>query len=114
MATITRTPSNNWKALVLKRGWPAAIKTFRTKQDARDWARRVEDEMVRGAYIDRAPSEKTTLRAAMARYLAEVTPAKAPVHSNGKPVVPNHCWRNWAIIRWLPSHLTTSQRCVLI
>ena len=78
MATITKTPSNRWKALVRKRGWPAAIKTFRTKQDAKDWARRVEDEMVRGAYIDRAPSEKTTLRAAMARYLAEVTPTKSP------------------------------------
>lgn len=78
MATITKTPSNTWKALVRKRGWPTTIKTFRTKQDAKDWSRRVEDDMVRGAYIDRAPSEKTTLRAAMARYLAEVTPTKSP------------------------------------
>ena len=78
VATITKTPSNTWKALVRKRGWPATIKTFRTKQDAKDWARRVEDEMVRGAYIDRAPSEKTTLRAAITRYLAEVTPTKSP------------------------------------
>ena len=28
MATITKTPSNKWKALVRKRGWPATIKTF--------------------------------------------------------------------------------------
>ena len=48
MATITRTPSGTGKALVRKKGWPAAIKTFRTKRDAQDWARRTEDEMVRG------------------------------------------------------------------
>ncbi len=30
MATITRTPSNTWKAIVRKRGWPTTIKTFRT------------------------------------------------------------------------------------
>jgi hypothetical protein len=60
VATSTKTPSNSGKSLVRKRGWPATIETFRTRQDARGWARRVKDEMVRGAYIDRAPSEKTT------------------------------------------------------
>ncbi len=78
MATITRTPSGTWKALVRKKGWPAAIKTFRTKRDAQDWARRTEDEMVRGVYIHRAPSERLTLRDALIRYRAEVTPTKRP------------------------------------
>ncbi len=32
--------------------------------------------MVRGVYIDRAPSERMTLKAALIRYLSEVTPAK--------------------------------------
>jgi len=77
MATITKNAASNWKALIRKRGWPTATKTFRTKKDAQDWARRVEDEMVRGVYIDRAPSERMTLRAAMDRYLAEVTPTKS-------------------------------------
>ena len=54
MAAITKTPSNTWKAIIRKRGWPTTIKTFRTKRDAEDWARRTEDEMVRGVYIDRA------------------------------------------------------------
>ena len=49
MATITKTPSNTWKAIIRKRGWPTTIKTFRTKRDDQDWARRTEDEMVRKA-----------------------------------------------------------------
>lgn len=77
MATITQNSAGNWKAVIRKKGWPTAIKTFRTKKDSRDWARRVEDEMLRGVYIDRAPSERMTLRAAMARYLKEVTPTKS-------------------------------------
>ncbi len=55
MTSVTKTPSGTWKAIIRKRGWPTTIKTFRTKRDAQDWARRTEDDMVRGAYIDRAP-----------------------------------------------------------
>jgi len=78
MASITKTPSKTWKAIIRKRGWPTTIKTFRTKRDAQDWARRIEDDMVRGAYIDRAPSESTTFKSALTRYLAEVSPTKSP------------------------------------
>jgi integrase len=78
MATIVKTPSGTWKALVRKQGWPTAAKTFRTKRDAEDWSRRTEDSMVRGVYIERAPSERLTLSAALDRYLAEVTPTKKP------------------------------------
>jgi hypothetical protein len=67
--TITKNSAGNWKALVRRRGWPTTVKTFRRKRDAFDWARRVEDEMVRGVYVDRTAAERFTLRAAMARYL---------------------------------------------
>jgi len=40
VATITKTPSNTWKAVVRKRGWPVTIDTFRTKRDAADRVRR--------------------------------------------------------------------------
>ena len=76
MATISRTPSKTWKAVVRKTGWPVTIKTFRTKKDAIDWARRTEDEMVRGVYINRADSERTTLKNALKRYLREVSSTK--------------------------------------
>ncbi|RZF27805.1 site-specific integrase [Paraburkholderia sp. UYCP14C] len=76
MATITKTPSGTWKALVRRVGWPSTAKTFRTKRDAEDWARRTEDEMVRGAFIQRAPSEKTTVAVALERYRREIVPTK--------------------------------------
>lgn len=76
MATIVKTPSGTWKAVIRKTGWPTTSKTFRTKRDAEDWSRRTEDEMVRGVFIQRAPAERMTLEAALTRYLREVTPTK--------------------------------------
>ncbi|WP_263770100.1 integrase [Propionivibrio soli] len=79
MATIVKTPSGTWKAVIRKAGFPTTIKTFRLKKDAEDWARRSEDEMVRGLFIQRGPSEQLTFEKAIKRYLAEVTPHKRPL-----------------------------------
>jgi integrase len=84
MATIVKTPSGTWKAVIRKTGWPTTIKTFRLKKDAEDWSRRTEDDMVRGVFIQRAPSERMTFEAAMKRYLSEVTPTKRPLTQNGE------------------------------
>lgn len=78
MATIVQTPSKTWKAVIRKQGWPTTAKTFRTKRDAEDWARRAEDEMARGVFIDRATSGRMTFDKALDRYLREVTPTKRP------------------------------------
>ena len=67
MATLVKTPSGTWKALIRKTGWPTVAKTFRTKRDAEDWSRRTEDEMVRGVYILRSGSERMPLEAALKR-----------------------------------------------
>ncbi len=76
MATFVKTPAGTWKGIIRKRGWPTTIKTFRTKRDATDWARRAEDEMVRGVYIDRVDAERLTLEDALKRYLEEVAVTK--------------------------------------
>lgn len=76
MATITKTPSGTWKAVIRRTGWPTTAKTFRTKRDAEDWARRTEDEMVRGVFIQRTPSEKMTVDKALERYEREIVPLK--------------------------------------
>ena len=76
MATIVKTKSGTWKAVIRKQGWPTKAKTFRTKRDAEDWSRRTEDEMVRGIYIERGSSERFTFDKALDRYLSEVTPTK--------------------------------------
>jgi integrase len=78
MATIVKKPAGSWKAVIRKAGWPMQTKTFRTKRDAEDWARRTEDEMVRGAYIQRATADRMTVAVAVERYLAEVVPTKRP------------------------------------
>jgi len=78
MATLVKTPSGTWKAVIRKTGWPTTSKTFRTKRDAEDWSRRTEDEMVRGVFIERSSSERMTLEKALNRYLLEVSPTKAP------------------------------------
>lgn len=77
MATIVKTPSGTYKALVRRQGWPTVSKNFRTKRDAEDWGRRTEDEMVRGVYIQRSASERLTLKNALERYLREVSPTKS-------------------------------------
>lgn len=76
MATITKTPSGTWKAIIRKTGWPTTIKTFRTKRDAQDWARGVEDEMVRGVHIRRSVAEKLLFSDALDRYGREITVTK--------------------------------------
>lgn len=78
MASITKTSYGTWKALVRKKGKPPVSKSFRTKRDAEDWARGVEDEMVRGIYIKRSEAERMSLDEAVKRYLSEVTPTKKP------------------------------------
>ena len=78
MPTIVKTTSGTWKALVRKTGFPTTIKTFRLKRDAEDWSRRVEDDMVRGMFVHRAPAERLTFEKAIERYIADVTPTKRP------------------------------------
>ena len=84
MATITKTPSGTWKAIIRKVGWPTTSKTFRTKRDAEDWSRRTEDEMVRGVFIQRAQAERLTLENALDRYLKEVSITKSVFTQRGE------------------------------
>jgi hypothetical protein len=84
MATLVKTASGTWKAVIRKRGWPTTVKTFRTKRDAEDWSRRTEDEMVRGVYIQRAASERMSVESAVRRYVVEVTPTKRPSTQAGE------------------------------
>ena len=65
IATIVKTLSGTWNALIRKTGFPTTIKTFRLKRDAEDWARRIEDEMVLGLFVQRAPAERLTFEKAM-------------------------------------------------
>jgi integrase len=76
MATFVKTSAGCWKAVIRRLGWPTTAKTFRTRRDAQDWARRTEDEMVRGAFVQRSPQARMTVAAALDRYAREYVPLK--------------------------------------
>ncbi|MGL5003631.1 MAG: site-specific integrase [Casimicrobium sp.] len=76
MATITKTASGTWKVLIRRRGYPTEIKTFPKKSQAEDWARDIENQMVRGLYISRSNAERMLVADALDRYLKEVTTTK--------------------------------------
>lgn len=73
MATIREKGPHQWHAQVRRKGWPITTATLRTKKDAEAWARDVESQMDRGAYVDRSTGERTTFKEAIERYLKEVT-----------------------------------------
>jgi hypothetical protein len=54
-------------------GTDRQTKTFETRAEAEQWARAVEVEMDKGAFVSRAEAESTTLRELLERYLEEVT-----------------------------------------
>ena len=59
MATLVKTPAGSWKAVVRKIGWPATIKTFRTKRDAEDWALIDMPGCIADAYANKTQSTVT-------------------------------------------------------
>ncbi len=84
MATITKRFNRNgeligWQAKIRRQGFPVQSKTFDRKNDAEAWARGVEGEMDRGAFVDRRPAEQMTLGDAIGHYLKAV----APTHKGG-------------------------------
>lgn len=85
MATITKRFNRDgeligWQAKIRRQGFPAHSKTFDRKIDAEAWARGIEGEMDRGAFVDRRPAEQMTLGDAIAHYLDSV----APTHKGGE------------------------------
>ena len=76
MASFRKRGPYQWQAQVRKKGHPLQTKTFETRAEAEQWARAIEVEMDKGAFVSRAEAESTTLKELLERYLAEVTPLK--------------------------------------
>ena len=81
MASIDQLPSGLWHARVRRKGYPAQRMSFRLREDAEAWARKVEGEQERGVWRDRAPLDGTSLGHLLTRYEREVLPGmkSAPV-----------------------------------
>jgi hypothetical protein len=65
VATLFKETSGSWKAVIRKTGWPRFTETFRIKRDVEDWARRTEDEIVRGTSFERATADRMTAKDAL-------------------------------------------------
>ena len=76
MASFRKRGPYQWQAQVRKKGHPTQTKTFETRAAAGQWARAIEVEMDKGAFVSRAEAESTTLKELFERYLEEVTPLK--------------------------------------
>jgi integrase len=83
-----------WRAEIRRRGHKPTYRTFDTKQQAQQWARRVESDMDTGTHLDRTESERTTLREALERYRRDILPEKRHPYQE-----------NCRINRWLEKDL---------
>ncbi|WP_027469538.1 tyrosine-type recombinase/integrase [Deefgea rivuli] len=81
MASIQHRGPRQYQASICIKGFPRLSRTFETKAEAENWAKRVESEMNQGAYVDRREAERTTLGQALTRYANEITPTKKSAKS---------------------------------
>lgn len=79
MANFRKRGELQWQARIRRKGYPDQVKTFNTRAEAEEWARAIEHQIDRGAFVSRAEAEGTTLYEALGRYEREVT-----VHKNGE------------------------------
>lgn len=76
MAVIRRRENGKWQAIIRRKGHPPQRQTFRSKHDARRWATEIENEIDRGVFVDRTPSESATIGKLIDRYIDEIAPQK--------------------------------------
>lgn len=76
MASIIKRGDHQYQVTIRRKGFPKQCKTFETERQAKDWAKVVESEMVRGTFTDRSELERTTLGDLLERYQTEVTAHK--------------------------------------
>lgn len=75
--------SGAWRAIVKRKGYGVQTRTFDSKAAAEVWARQVEGEMDRGAFVSRAEAESTTLSETLDRYGREVSDKKRVALGSG-------------------------------
>lgn len=76
MASIVYRGPYQWQAFVRKAGYKTQTKTLESEEEAKAWAREVEQGMAVGTFVDHSVLKKTTLGQLLERYLKEVTPKK--------------------------------------
>lgn len=76
MATIERRGTGRFRAVIRRKGTEPLRSTFPTRALAEQWAREIESKLHNGEAVIGTEARRTTLAAALDRYLREVTPGK--------------------------------------
>lgn len=76
MASFRKRGELQWQARIARKGFPPQVRTFMTRADAEAWARQVESEIDRGAFVSRTEAENTSLKECLERYKREVSAHK--------------------------------------
>ena len=81
MATI-RKLRDKWQGMVRRKGHPQRCKSFEKKSDAERWARELESQVDRSAFLpDTRLAEQTSIGDLLERYMREITPHKRSADS---------------------------------
>lgn len=70
---FVRQRGKRWQGRVAIKGYPEQVKTFANEAEAYAWGAQAEQRIQEGGY---AAPDRTTLRGALQRYMAEITPHK--------------------------------------
>ena len=80
MASLRQRPGPKgrkvWQVRIKKKGYEELARTFDLKTAAERWAKQVEAEMDRGAFVSRVEAEATTLCEALDRYERDISSKK--------------------------------------
>ncbi len=74
MAYLRTLPSGKTQAIIRRLGHKPIVRTFRTKTMASEWARRIEDDVVRGTYYETLTARRITLNEVLDRYELTILP----------------------------------------
>ncbi|WP_211472517.1 tyrosine-type recombinase/integrase [Collimonas humicola] len=86
MAQIRKRGPSQFQARVRIKGYPEAVRTFKSKADAVLWASKREQLLLQGLGDALREADKLTLSSALTRYSAEVTPRKKGASSENNRI----------------------------
>jgi len=76
MASFSKTKFDTYRVQVRRSGIPSISQTFKTKEQALIWARKIEYELDTGIYLSKENTERITFAELATRYINEVSPKK--------------------------------------
>ncbi len=76
MASFSKTKFDTYRVQIRRCGIPSISQTFKTKELAIAWARKIEYELDTGIYLSKEDTERITFAELATRYIKEVSPKK--------------------------------------